>query len=336
MNKSSNFKYYIPVDEIVKGIDKKGEEVYKVRGIITDDSKDFDGESLTQSGLDFSKFNFINWNHGKDPSDLIGEPEDVKYIPGKGHMMEGYIYPDSEKGQSAVKLMQTLKKSKKKNRLGFSIEGSVLERDLVDPNKVKKAEITAVALCPFPKNGNTWAELIEKGFSSNSVQKEEDLFYEEINGGQEYIIDILLDDGDRVKINKGGDLFIEKCQTTDNSRALIKEDVEGNTKIQKSKLYKKIEIEYRDGGGKLEELLDYIKKIGNIGHSFSIIVDLGDSEYEKKFYWDGDGADSIKSIKVSEIKEEDLLKKSIITIVQGHQNKFITDDKLIEIKNKIL
>lgn len=58
-----------------------------------------------------------------------------------------------------------------------------------------------------------------------------------------------------------------------------------------------ITITCRDGDNTLEKLLNYIKSSGNTGHSFSIIVDPK-SEGEQKFYWDGDGSDSIKSIKI--------------------------------------
>lgn len=59
-----------------------------------------------------------------------------------------------------------------------------------------------------------------------------------------------------------------------------------------------ITVVARDEYGKLAELLNYIKKIGNGGHSFSIIVDP-DGDDKAKFDWDGDGSDAIKEIKVS-------------------------------------
>jgi hypothetical protein len=48
----------------------------------------------------------------------------------------------------------------------------------------------------------------------------------------------------------------------------------------------------------LQRLLDCIKSVGNTGHSFAIVVDPDAKEglEDRKFYWDGDGADSIKSI----------------------------------------
>lgn len=62
----------------------------------------------------------------------------------------------------------------------------------------------------------------------------------------------------------------------------------------------RITILCRDADGTLAKLLEAIKKAGNVGHSFSIVVDPGD-EREEKFFWDGDGADSIQDISVNKI-----------------------------------
>lgn len=231
----TRFNFFAPA-ELIKGQDRAGQEQYKVRGIISDDSKDFDGENVSPEGLDFSEFTFINWDHKKEPKYLIGEPEKWKHVPNKGIFMEGSIYPDSEVGLQAIALMKSLKNSKRGNKLAWSIEGEVLERDLINPKRVKRAKVTAVALCPFPKNGNTWAELIEKGFTGEAVFQDKDkLEFEEANGGDVYIIDETLENGDRMLVDKEGNIEIQKAQDTTNSRALIREDVEGNEKfLQKS------------------------------------------------------------------------------------------------------
>lgn len=256
MKSSEKFRFFAPVDFLEKGKDKKGNEVYKVGGIISDTSTDSDGENLDPSGFDFSEFNFINWNHGKSPSDIIGEPETWK-VTNKGVYMEGYIYPDSDKGQEAVKLMKVLQQSRKGNHLGWSVEGQVLERDVMNQNRVTKARITAVALCPFPKNGNTFAELLKKGFTEGSFQSDEELEYE-TQDAEGNLIKETLPDGQEVTVDKEGNVIMKKSddasvasyvresakaanenakenlslksQTTESSAALIREDVEGNEK----------------------------------------------------------------------------------------------------------
>lgn len=67
--------------------------------------------------------------------------------------------------------------------------------------------------------------------------------------------------------------------------------------LENKKPFKTITIICRDNEDSLENLLQYIRKSGNIGHSFSIIVDPK-SDGEKSFGWDGDGSDYIKDIKV--------------------------------------
>lgn len=78
-------------------------------------------------------------------------------------------------------------------------------------------------------------------------------------------------------------------------------------KLKEAKTTKTITITASDIEDTLEELLNAIKEIGNSGHGFSIEVDREyDAEYEDgapKFYWDGDGGDKIKDIKVETLKE---------------------------------
>ena len=62
---------------------------------------------------------------------------------------------------------------------------------------------------------------------------------------------------------------------------------------------KTITITCRDDDNTLEELLNYIKMNGNMGHSFDIVVDPDDKERRKSFDWDGDGSDCIKDIRVT-------------------------------------
>lgn len=77
----------------------------------------------------------------------------------------------------------------------------------------------------------------------------------------------------------------------------IKTEVE-KQKPRKDKYSDKIQftIICRDGDSSLLELLEYIKDLGNVGHSFSIVVDPDMKENRKEFGWDGDGSDHIFDI----------------------------------------
>jgi len=58
----------------------------------------------------------------------------------------------------------------------------------------------------------------------------------------------------------------------------------------------RISIVCRDQENSLYKLLEYIRRIGNQGHSFDIVVDPDNSECKQNFSWDGDGSDKIFSI----------------------------------------
>lgn len=60
----------------------------------------------------------------------------------------------------------------------------------------------------------------------------------------------------------------------------------------------KVEIEH-NGDFNWEAFIQHVQETGAIGHSFSVVVDPGDSEHEKSFGFDGDGADRILSAKVN-------------------------------------
>lgn len=69
--------------------------------------------------------------------------------------------------------------------------------------------------------------------------------------------------------------------------------------LNESMTTKTITIVTSDQDDELQGLIEYIKSVGNNGHSFSIIVDPDTKDYTKTFDWDGDGGDSIQSIKIT-------------------------------------
>lgn len=73
--------------------------------------------------------------------------------------------------------------------------------------------------------------------------------------------------------------------------------------LLKSNRYSKsvITIETRADEGEVARLIEYIGKTAAIGHSFSVVVDPDDSEYAEKFWFDGDGAFRILSVKEKKV-----------------------------------
>ena len=50
----------------------------------------------------------------------------------------------------------------------------------------------------------------------------------------------------------------------------------------------------------IQGLIEYIKGLASMGHSFNIEVDPNDKEFHKSFYIDGDGTDHIYDVTVHE------------------------------------
>jgi hypothetical protein len=200
MNIQSNnkFNFFIPAT-FEKG--KKGnKDVVRVKGIAsTASSIDSDGETLFPEGFDYSPLlskGFLNWDHQQKgrPSAIIGEPDVAKVINGgKDFYIEGFLY-NSEEARQVSELAETLEKNSPTRRLGYSIEGQVIERgcgpEFLDKEKtlrnseysdslwrqVKKARITGVAITPCPKNPNTLLSLMKGEYSEQFVDVEGDEF----------------------------------------------------------------------------------------------------------------------------------------------------------------
>ena len=71
----------------------------------------------------------------------------------------------------------------------------------------------------------------------------------------------------------------------------------------------KLVINVVDSEGELQKLIDHIKKIANMGHSFEVVVDPNNKDYTEKFYIDGDGSFYIKDVEFEKEDDEKIEKK---------------------------
>ncbi len=247
-NKDDKFKFFVPIDTIEKAKNKKGEEVMKIRGIASDSKIDEDEEYLDPSGFDLNYFKdsgFLNWNHmaKKNPRYYIGEPTIAKITNDNEFYVEGDLWSESEMAKDVYNLAQLLEKRRKegktKKRMGFSIEGKKTEVDPINPKRVRKAQITGLALTIQPKNSGTWAEIMKGNFTDEEYEYEDDNENNkeekyDANGGQTYILDVTKDNGDRIVIDKDFNIqVIGKALTTQSGAALKRESLEGAIKYPK-------------------------------------------------------------------------------------------------------
>jgi len=219
---SKNFTFYCPV-EISKAKDENGVEVMRLGGIASTMDEDSDGEFLDPSGFeieDFQKLGVVNWHHQstKSPATIIGEPYLVE-IRKDGFYVASNLYPSSPLAREVYELAEVMERDSKTRKLGYSIEGSVIERGSDDQShpdykKVKKAKITGLAITHMPKNPKTFAQII-KGHTTNEFEEEDDELEKE-----------------------------EKSLSTESGAALVKESVDGSQKkdLKKGETYKVVDL----------------------------------------------------------------------------------------------
>jgi hypothetical protein len=206
---SKNFKFYCPA-EISKAKDTEGNTVMKMGGIASTIDEDSDGEFLDPNGFiidEFLELGLVNWHHqAKDsPMSVIGEPTLAEIRP-EGFYVECELYKSSAMAKEVYELGETMQKDSRKRRLGFSIEGSVIERESDDKTsplyyKIKKALITGLAITHMPKNAKTFADII-KGKGTAKIGEGED-----------------------------EDDEIEKDLSTTSGAAIVKESLDKNLKV---------------------------------------------------------------------------------------------------------
>jgi hypothetical protein len=157
------FTTQIPIT-LVKGKDKNGSPLMRMRGCASTPSLDSDGEYLDPKGYDydyFLKHGFMNWNHqtNVDPLSIIGKPTSARVTKNNEFDIEFDLFPESEKAMQIFTLQKILEGQGM--ALGLSIEGKVLERDPKNNKIVTKAKITGCAITPNPKNQDTTASIIK-------------------------------------------------------------------------------------------------------------------------------------------------------------------------------
>lgn len=163
----SDFRFHVPITFEKAGPDGST----MIGGICSTDDLDSEGERLLQEGLDFGPFlksGYFNDNHGADTGAAVGHPTlaQLRELPGgrRGWYVAGHLY-NTQRGREIIELAQTLERSESGRKLGFSVEGKVLDRDPSDPSMVRRAIVKEVAITRCPVNTNTGLQLLAKSLS---------------------------------------------------------------------------------------------------------------------------------------------------------------------------
>jgi hypothetical protein len=158
------FNCWVPAQVIKSGKSTNGKRW--IQGIASTNSRDLQGEIVAQKGIDTSYFlknGYFNNDHKPGTENKVGEPVDCK-ITKDGLWVKGFVYEGKKAADDIWEHMTSLNKSGASRRMGFSIEGKVLQRN---GNTIEKCWIQDIAITPAPVNCSTWAEVTK----SLSVQQ---------------------------------------------------------------------------------------------------------------------------------------------------------------------
>jgi len=154
----------------VEIIAKGGEDIERTRpigGTCSTESLDRQDESVFAKGLDFTEFvkdGYFNDNHKQDTAAILGYPSSAELRGGRWWAEGNLLGSDWEPANRIWALAKALAKSTAKRRLGFSIEGKVIERGY--NNKILKAKIRHVAITNSPVNTDCTWDILAKAFGS--------------------------------------------------------------------------------------------------------------------------------------------------------------------------
>lgn len=163
---TDEFNVYVP--NVVDLVQKSGdpEENRLIGGFCSTEDLDRQGEIVVAKGLDFDEFRrygYFNDNHKQETSSALGYPTLVELRKGRWYT-EGNLIKEYPPADQIWLLAKALSKSDGPRRLGFSIEGKVLERD--GGNRILKAKVRHVAITHSPVNTSCTWTTISKAFAS--------------------------------------------------------------------------------------------------------------------------------------------------------------------------
>lgn len=160
MSKNStedSFHFGIPAT-LEKGSDGK----VWVAGIASTDDKDLQGEKINKDAFILDYFltkGYFNSNHLKETSAKVGVPTEAR-VTSKGLYVKGYML-DTDESKKIIELAEALKKAGSDRKIGFSVEGKVLERDRKNNDIITKCWLKDVAITCEPINPHTAAEFFK-------------------------------------------------------------------------------------------------------------------------------------------------------------------------------
>lgn len=168
----AKFDVFLPFDKVSKSDDDK---VITISGYSSTGDKDYQGETIDPNGIHYEYLldhGYIDYEH--DTDQIIGVPTENTHLDNKGLFLEAKLFSNMEQVQNIMKLYKNIEENDIDRNLGFSIEGSVIERDDNDDSIIRQVQITGVAVTTHPANpACSWKVLNKSLFNSNNKSSDQ-------------------------------------------------------------------------------------------------------------------------------------------------------------------
>lgn len=168
----AKFDVFLPFDKVAKSDDDK---VITISGYSSTGVKDYQGETIDPSGIHYEYLldhGYIDYEH--DTDQIIGVPTENTHLDNKGLFLEAKLFSNMEQVQHIMKLYKNIEENGIDRHLGFSVEGSVIERDESDDSIIRQVQITGVAVTTHPANPTcSWKVLNKSLFNSNNKSSDQ-------------------------------------------------------------------------------------------------------------------------------------------------------------------
>ena len=196
------------------------QKVMRIQGLASTPDLDRDNEEIVQEGLDISDFvnhGFFNLDH--DNSIILGYPDKEKtHITPEGLFVDGYLL-DTPKARDIWETAVALQKSNAPRKMGFSVEGEVLNRD--KRGKITKAKIMNVAITPTPVNPHATWDAIVKSMTGADTTRCQSLIKQSLEGLRYFTKRLERGDQDAVEVLEHVRKSMNESTDPENVRAYL-------------------------------------------------------------------------------------------------------------------
>ena len=180
-NEIELFSCWTPID-IAKSMptismpeeNKEEEKFAPISGLISSETKDLQGDTLLQGGVNwdyFLKKGWLNYEHKQGPEFIVGEPISLEKRDGSTYL-KGKLYLNTDLGKAVYNTAKAISEVSDR-RIGFSVEGQVLERDKNDSSIITKSRVLNVSVTAHPVNPDSKLEILARSMYAKKEQEEQ-------------------------------------------------------------------------------------------------------------------------------------------------------------------